>query len=107
MHNLSSKGAGLGALSAFCVARRRTSLRGEELGFVMLVVNVSDDKAIWRCAKVGGLKDESRTCRVFGGDLGASQGIEELVGEVCKFDGRDVRTLNVDLEDAKEERRDR
>lgn len=51
-----SKEAGLAALSAFCVARRRTSRFGRGEGWES--VNRAD-VAIRKWASVGGLKDES------------------------------------------------
>ena len=51
-----SKAAGWGALSAFLVARRRRSRVGEKLGGE----ERRADLQIWRWARVGGLKDESR-----------------------------------------------
>lgn len=50
-----SKEAGLGGLSAFWVARRRSSRVGRS-GF-----SWSAEDAIWRWARVGGLKEASRT----------------------------------------------
>jgi hypothetical protein len=105
IHSLSSKEAGFGALSAFCVAKSNTNLRGVEFGFEVLAAEVREDSAIFRCAKVGGLNEESRTWRVLGGDFGGSEGIEGLVDEVYEEDDKDFSTLNVDLEEAKEERR--
>lgn len=52
------KEAGLGALSAFWVARRRRRRFGEGEGCVSWR---SAEVAMCRWARVGGLKDESRT----------------------------------------------
>lgn len=50
-----SNDAGFAGLSAFCVARRR-SKRVARSGF-----SWTADDAIWRWARVGGLKEASRT----------------------------------------------
>jgi hypothetical protein len=97
----------LGALSAFCVAKSKTSLRGDEFGFETFVGEVREDKAIRRCARVGGLNEESSTWRVFGGTFGGSELVGELEDEDVKWDGTADSTLNVELDDANEERRDR
>lgn len=52
-----SKGAGCCALSAFCVARSRTSRLGDGEDCASCSKALV---AMWRCARVGGLKEESR-----------------------------------------------
>ena len=60
MTSLSSNRAGLAGLSAFWVARRRRSLM-ERRSWERGVEDVRADFAMCRCARVGGLKEESRT----------------------------------------------
>jgi hypothetical protein len=87
IHNLCSKDAGLGALSAFCVASSRRTRRGRG------VVSVSADVRIRRCASVGGLKEESRMYSVFGGGRGWLDGDRT---------GREDKIRKVDGEEAKD-----
>jgi hypothetical protein len=65
MTSRSSKRAGLEGLSAFWVARRRSSLLDVEDGDAddddVLDESVSAEIAMRRWARVGGLKEESRT----------------------------------------------
>jgi hypothetical protein len=67
MARRSSKEAGLDGLSAFCVARRRSSRA--------LVVSWRAVLAMWRWASVGGLKEASNTYSVVGGGTGGPGGM--------------------------------
>ena len=57
----SGKAAGLGALSALTVARRRRRRVWPEVRAWELDWERSADLAMLRCAREGGLKEESRT----------------------------------------------
>ena len=80
MTNLSSKAAGFVGLSAFCVAKSRSSLFGSGESSPSRA-----EVAMRRCAREGGLKDESTTETTFGcllaADAEEDQRILNLEGE--------------------------
>lgn len=68
--------AGLGALSALLMARRRSTRGTWVLSLPVDLWSERADSAMRWCARVGGLKEESRTRRVLGvawGGWGASE----------------------------------
>ena len=76
-----SKLAGLGALSALLVLRRRRSRYGPGYlseGFERV------DSASERCAFVGGLKEESRMRSVFGAEIGFAAGRVCTIRKACE-----------------------
>lgn len=81
-----SKEAGLGALSAFWVARRSSKRFG-----IVPRSSVRADTAIRRWARVGGLKEESRTYRVCGGGVAMVCGMEERMRKFSDDDAKDER----------------
>ncbi len=91
MASLCSKAAGLGALSAFCVASSRSSLFGPAFDWSCNKADVHRRK--W--ARVGGLKEESRTQSVFA-DGGAFGGAWGRVRRICITCGDEAKALRED-----------